>query len=244
MTAKEKLLQYLATYPNLFIFQPVVTNVGFAPIDFSRGVLQDPVVLDLIAKAFLEEFDFDQFDVLAALPVCGISIATVLAMATKKPFVVVREEVKRPGRPKVMGGINFLNGGEKVVIVDDWLASGLNKKGAFSLLEDFKVKIEAIASFGDFDMREDERIYLHELRDQGLNFFILFKWSQLSEAQFKAGTIDKDFHELNLARLNPSDFADNSKGLLSRTLEYIQRHKIIVDPAIEEFFKQKGLVSK
>lgn len=241
MTAREELLQYLATYRDVIIPAPTLTNIGFTPFDVSRGVLQDPAVLELIAGAFLEQTNFDAYDCFAALPISGISIATALALAVKKPFVIVREEVKRPGRPQIMGGINFIKVGSRVCMIDDWIASGLNKQGAFKLLDEAGAKVDMIACVGDFDMDENERGYMQELKAREIKIVTLLTWSELLGAQYKAGTMDKELYELSMLRLRTGAFSDDSKGNLTRCAVYLLKLGVKLNPQVKEFLRKKGV---
>lgn len=241
MTAREKLLQYLSTYKDVIIPAPTLTNIGFTPFDVSRGVLQDPEVLELITAAFLETADFSAYDCFAALPISGISITTALALATKKPFVIVREEVKRAGRPQIMGGNNFLKAGSRVCMVDDWIASGLNKQGALKLLDEAGAKVDMIACLGDFDMDENERGYVRELRARGIGIVTLLTWTELLDAQYNAGTMDKELYEMSMLRLQTGSFADDSKGNLTRSANYLRKLGIKLNPQVKEFLKEKGV---
>ena len=241
MTARENLLHRLATYPDVIIPVPTLTNIGFTPFDFSRGVLQDPTVLESIVPAFLEKGDFQKYDLFAALPISGISIATALALVIKKPFVIVREEVKRPGRPQIMGGNNFLKPGSRVCIIDDWIASGLNKHAALKLLDEAGAKVEMIACLGDFDMDENERGYVHDFQKRGIEILTLLTWTELLGAQYKAGTMDKELYELSMLRLRTGSFADDSKGNLTRCAAYLRKLGVTLNSQVKEFMMKKGV---
>ncbi|MBI2552663.1 hypothetical protein HYW17_05185 [Candidatus Uhrbacteria bacterium] len=241
MTAREKLFEYLKTFPNAIIAQPVITNIDFTPFDFSRGTIQDPTALALITDAFLEVLEVSKFDLLAALPISGVSITTALSLRTKKPFVIVREDQKRPGRPRIMGSHNFLKPGMSVLMVDDWIASGKNKHGGLKLLEDAGAKVEAIACLGDFDMEESERGPMHELQERGIKIVTLIKWSELCRLQHEGGVMDDEFYALSVARLKTGAFSNDSQGNLTRSAAYLRKRGVKIEPALKEFFQKHGV---
>ena len=85
-----------------------------------------PEVFAKVSKYYVElaKNEVEDFDRVAAVPIAGIPFAVVLAQALKKPFVAIRKEVKEHGRGRRVEGI--LNPGDKVLVVDDLITTGLS----------------------------------------------------------------------------------------------------------------------
>lgn len=104
----KELIERLGKFQNLYTLVPVLTSYGLIPADFSRGVVSEPTILRLMTEEFKRLIDFSEIDVIAGVDLSGVTLATAMSLATGKPMVIVREKSKRPGRPTIVGDVNFL----------------------------------------------------------------------------------------------------------------------------------------
>jgi len=82
-------------------------------------------VLKQVAAAYLTLLTKMHFDRIAAIPYAAIPIATAISLMDKKPFIYTRKEVKKYGTKKQIEG--EYRRGEKVVLIDDLITTGLSK---------------------------------------------------------------------------------------------------------------------
>lgn len=112
--------------------------------------------------------------VLAALEMGGIPIATALAMETGLPIVFVRKKAKEYGTRKFSEGIEIAN--KNVVIIEDVVTSG----GQIILSANDIKSIGAIvdSALCVIDREEGGR---EKLQEAGLNLMPIFKMSELKQ---------------------------------------------------------------
>jgi orotate phosphoribosyltransferase len=89
----------------------------------NRISLSYPEVRKNIVTAFVHlSASFDTFDTIAGVATAGIPHGALLANALDLPFVYVRSKAKDHGRQNLIEG--QLNGGEKVLVVEDLISTG------------------------------------------------------------------------------------------------------------------------
>jgi uridine monophosphate synthetase len=98
-----------------------------------RLLVSDPAVLAYAAQAYARLLADLSFDRLAGIPYAGLPIGTAVALATGKPMIYPRREVKAYGTGKAVEGRFVL--GETVVVIDDVISSGASKREAIQPLE-------------------------------------------------------------------------------------------------------------
>ena len=135
MNLKDK----IAEYPNF-------PKKGILFRDFSP-VLKDPSSLSEIADEFSKHFHPKNVDVFVGIESRGFLLATILALRYKKGIVMVRKAGKLPGKTaKLSYTIEYgkdtieiqkdiLEKGQRVIICDDLLATGVTAKAAGKLIE-------------------------------------------------------------------------------------------------------------
>lgn len=98
-----------------------------------RLLVSDPRLLADVAKAYAAILDHLTFDRIAAIPYAGLPIGTAVALATGRPMVYPRKEVKAYGTGQAIEG-RFAPG-ETVVLLDDLISTGGSKIEAIRPLE-------------------------------------------------------------------------------------------------------------
>jgi adenine phosphoribosyltransferase len=143
MSTKEekmkKLEEYVRTIPDYpepgIMFRDVTT------------ILQDADGLQLAINSMLEELKDLDFDVIAGAESRGFIFGMPLAYALKKPFALIRKAGKLPcetvsasyeleyGKATIEMHKDSIQKGQKVVLVDDLIATGGTIKAAAGLVE-------------------------------------------------------------------------------------------------------------
>ena len=132
-----------------------------------------PHLLKAIAKEMAKLIPAD-CQVLAALEMGGIPIATALALETGLPIVYVRKKAKEYGTRRFSEGIEIAN--KQVVIIEDVVTSG----GQIILSANDIKSIGAIvdSALCVIDREEGGR---EKLQEAGLNLMPIFKMSELKQ---------------------------------------------------------------
>lgn len=246
MHAYHELSQKIAVFKNLFILQPTITGSGiFIPADFSRGVFGDPTLLSRTAHVLTEKINWQEIDCIAGIELQGVALATALSLQSGKPLVIVREKPKRVGRSAIVGDINFLKPGRRVLLVDDLLAFGMTKQTRAHILEERGVDIRGLAVFFDMEYPPQKGAGeqdIHEwLRHKNVSLYSLFTWGELVHLQVDAGTIPSELAGLLLALLDTENFVDPKRGYLAKAAVWYERNHIFLPEEIREYFKMRGI---
>ena len=85
-------------------------------------------ICEFYAENITEQIGAKNFDRIAAIPIAGIPFASQIAYILKKPFLYVRSGVHLHGRERRVEGV--LASGDKVLLIDDLLTTGLTLKNA------------------------------------------------------------------------------------------------------------------
>lgn len=86
------------------------------------------VVSNFCVELIGQTMNINRIDRIAGIPIGGMPLASVVAFHLKKPFIFIRQQVGLSGRERKVGGL--LMPGEKVLLIDDLLATGLHLKNA------------------------------------------------------------------------------------------------------------------
>jgi uridine monophosphate synthetase len=98
-----------------------------------RLLVSDPPLLADVARAYAAVLEGLAYDRIAAIPYAALPIGTAVSLATLRPMIYPRKEVKAYGTGKAIEG-RFV-AGETVVVVDDVISSGASKLEAIGPLE-------------------------------------------------------------------------------------------------------------
>jgi orotate phosphoribosyltransferase len=139
-------------------------------LDKYRFETQPDVLIEL-GKLFAERVTAS-VDRIAGAELGAVSLAAAAAMASGKPFVIVRNQMKDYGTKKLVEGI--LNVGETVMIVEDVLTTGGQVLEAAKSLKDAGAKIDRIVAV--IDRLEGAR---QNIESAGYTFEALFTTADL-----------------------------------------------------------------
>ncbi|MFX1480066.1 MAG: orotate phosphoribosyltransferase [Promethearchaeota archaeon] len=81
-----------------------------------------------------------EFDGVVAIPLAGMPFGIMIASRLHKPFYILRKEPKKYGLKKLIEG--DIKKGQKILLVDDLIASGFSKLYAINALREEGAKVE------------------------------------------------------------------------------------------------------
>jgi uridine monophosphate synthetase len=112
-----------------------------------RLLVSDPVLMGAVARLFQEILAPLAYDRLAAIPYGGLPIGQAVALATGRPLLYPRREVKEYGTKKAIEGA--FAPGETVVVLDDLVTTGGSKIEALEPLVHAGLKVKDVAVLVD-----------------------------------------------------------------------------------------------
>lgn len=243
-----ELIQKLATFKPLFLLKPTIVATGqFIPVDWSRGVVQEPMILRLMAKEFLRLVDFSKIDVIAGIELQGVTLATAIAFETGKPMVIVREKPKRPGRSSITGDVNFIKPGVRVLVVDDLMAYGGTKEERIKLLEERGAVVKDVAVFIKVLPTPPTKPLIpgynfnaaQWLEQRGIQLHFLVDYPELARLQLQAGTISQELCEIEQNNSNGPYWEDGKN--LQRLYELMKKEGVPIEEFVMQFMKEHGV---
>ncbi|HLC88499.1 MAG TPA: adenine phosphoribosyltransferase [Candidatus Nanoarchaeia archaeon] len=116
-------------------------------------LLQEPKAFSYVVEKFKEEYKWKNIDKIAGIESRGFIFGAVLAKELGLPFVLIRKKGKLPaetvsqeyaleyGTDKIEMHKDAINAGERVLIVDDLLATGGTLLAACKLVEKLQGKV-------------------------------------------------------------------------------------------------------
>jgi orotate phosphoribosyltransferase len=142
-------------------------------------------ICEACAQYISTEIGIKSFDRIAAIPLAGIPFASQIAYNLKKPFLYVRKGIRLHGRERRVEGI--LSSGDKVLLIDDLLTTGLTlKKAAAAVRAEGGVVTEAVVFL---DREEGGKQVLEK---NGMKLHTLLKMSEVANTLYEMGAIDKE----------------------------------------------------
>ncbi len=142
-------------------------------------------ICDFYAQYITERIGTENFDRIAGIPIAGIPFASQLAYNLKKPFLYVRKDIKLHGRERRVEGV--LVSGEKVLLIDDLLTTGLTlKTAAESVRAEGGVVTDAVVFL---DREEGGRQLLEQ---SGVNLHPMLKITEIASELYDIGAIDQE----------------------------------------------------
>lgn len=140
-------------------------------------------ICDFYGEYIITRVGLKNFDRIAGVPLAGIPFASQIAYNLKKPFLYVRKGIRRHGRQRRVEGI--LVSGDRVLLVDDLVTTGLNlKKAAEAIRAEGGVVNEVLALL---DREEGGK---EKLEKSGINVHTLLKISEVANTLYEIGAID------------------------------------------------------
>lgn len=152
-TEHEWITEYVDTIPNF-----PIPGIQFK---WYSKLMKNPDAFHRVIKIFADHYSDRELDAIVGLDSRGFIFGTALAYEMKLPFIVVRKGGKLPGDTishqfnleygtatfEIEKGI--LQSNDRVVIIDDVLATGGTLKAAAHLVEELGATVDGIACFGD-----------------------------------------------------------------------------------------------
>jgi uridine monophosphate synthetase len=150
-----------------------------------RLLASHPTVLRQAAAAYQGVLDGLVFDRLAAIPHAAMAIGTAIALASGKPMIYPRLDVKDYGRQRGVEG-EFVSG-QTAVVIDDLATTGGSKFEAVERLRQAGLRVADIVVLIDRQSGASEA-----LAAQGLRLHAVFTLEQLLELWEQSGGIRPD----------------------------------------------------
>ncbi len=147
-----------------------------------RLLVSDPALMAKVARLFQQVLAPLVFDRIAAIPYGGLPIGQAVALATGKPLLYPRREVKEYGTKKAIEGA--FSEGETVVVLDDLVTTGGSKIEALEPLVQAGLKVRDVAVLVD-----REQGGARELADRGLALHAALTLGQILECLVRHGRI-------------------------------------------------------
>jgi orotate phosphoribosyltransferase len=151
-------------------------------------------ICDSYTQYITGQIGIKNFDRIAAIPLAGIPFASQIAYILRKPFLYVRKGIRLHGRERRVEGI--LVSGDKVLLIDDLLTTGLTlKKAADVVRYEGGVVTEALVFL---DREEGGRELLEK---NGIKLHALLKVSEIANTLYEMGAIDEESHKTILKQV-------------------------------------------
>jgi uridine monophosphate synthetase len=147
-----------------------------------RLLASHPAVLRQAAAAYQAVLDGLVFDRLAAIPHAAMAIGTAIALASGKPMIYPRLDVKDYGRQRGVEG--EFESGETAVVIDDLATTGGSKFEAVERLRQAGLRVTDVVVLLDRQSGASAA-----LEAQGLRLHAVFTLEQLLEAWERSGGI-------------------------------------------------------
>ncbi len=142
-------------------------------------------ICDFYLEHITTQIGTENFDRIAGVPLAGIPFASQIAYNLKKPFLYVRKGIRHHGRQRRVEGI--LVSGDRVLLVDDLVTTGLNLKNAAEAIRaEGGVVKEAVALL---DREEGGK---KELEASGIKVHTLLRISEVANTLYDIGAIDEE----------------------------------------------------
>ena len=142
-------------------------------------------ICDFYVKYITSQVGSENFDRIAGVPLAGIPFASQIAYNLKKPFLYVRKGVRKHGRQRRVEGI--LVSGDRVLLVDDLITTGLNlKKAVEAIRAEGGVVTEVVALL---DREEGGKA---KLEKRGLKVHTLLQMREVANTLYEIGAIDEE----------------------------------------------------
>jgi orotate phosphoribosyltransferase len=142
-------------------------------------------ICDFYRQYITAQIGTENFDRIAGVPLAGIPFASQIAYNLKKPFLYVRKGMRHHGRQRRVEGI--LVSGDRVLLVDDLVTTGLNLKNAAEAIRaEGGVVKEAVALL---DREEGGK---KELAENGIKVHTLLRISEVANTLYDIGAIDEE----------------------------------------------------
>jgi len=150
-----------------------------------RLLVGDPRLLGLVARAMTDLVSGIAFDRIAAIPYGGLPIGTAVSLASGKPLIYPRKEIKDHGTKQAIEGV--FKAGETAIVLDDLISTGGSKIEAMGPLLAAGLKVRDVMVLID-----REQGGAREIAAKGYKLHAVFSVSRLLDILAGAGRITSD----------------------------------------------------
>lgn len=147
-----------------------------------------PDLLRDVALAYcivLNDFEYDQ---MAGVPYAAMPLVGAISFLNGKPWIYARKDVKSYGRQRLVEG--DYKKGEKVIVIDDLITSGLSKFEIISPLEKAGLIIKDVVVLIDREQGGEEG-----LRKKGYKLSSILTFSQIMDVLLQNKKITKQRYQ-------------------------------------------------
>ncbi|MCC7520886.1 MAG: orotate phosphoribosyltransferase [Flavobacteriaceae bacterium] len=158
----------------------------------NRITLSHPDVRKFIQENFTSQIksDFPDVEVIAGVATGAIAIGVLVADALGLPFVYVRPEPKSHGRKNQIEGA--LNPGQKVVVIEDLISTGMSSMNAILALREAGAEIQGMLAIFSYGFEKAEQLFTSEK----VSLKTLSNYEVLIEEAISEGYIENQSLEL------------------------------------------------
>jgi orotate phosphoribosyltransferase len=143
------------------------------------------MVTNFLVNAINADLGVESFDRVSGIPSAGIPFASMVAFRLNKPFLYTRHGVRLRGRERRVEGV--LMPGDRVLLIDDLVTTGLSlKKAASAIRAEGGIVTDAYVIL---DREEGGR---EKLLEYNINLHCIVKVSDAAKRLYEMGTIDED----------------------------------------------------
>jgi len=145
-------------------------------------------ICDFYTEQITRQVGLKNFDRIAGVPIAGIPFASQIAYNLRKPFLYVRKGLRRHGRQRRVEGI--LVSGDKVLLVDDLVTTGLTLRKAAEAIRAEGGVVEKAVAFLDREEGGKEK-----LAKNGIQLLTLLKISEIAKILYETSAIDEESYK-------------------------------------------------
>lgn len=165
----------------------------------NRKLLSYPDARDFIKKSFAElvKSEFPDADVIAGVATGAIAAGVLAADILNKPFIYVRSSSKGHGLENKIEGV--LNEGEKVVVIEDLVSTGMSSLKAVDAIRAYRNEVLGMCSVFTYGLKQAEENF----RKKDCKLISLSNFSILAKYASEKGYITEESIEtIDKWRLN------------------------------------------
>ena len=154
----------------------------------NRLIMGYPVIRQFSTKGFAQIISENLLacDVIAGTATAGIPHAAWLAHHLDLPMVYVRSGSKAHGKGNQVEGPLF--SGQRVVVVEDLVSTGMSSTAVISPLESSGAKVSAVLAIFTYGLKKADSAF----EDAGIPLYTLTSFSELIDVASERGSIDSD----------------------------------------------------
>lgn len=160
-----------------------------------RVLVSFPKILKKVAQVYLSVLEKIEFDRMAAVPYTALPIVAYISYKNEKPWLYLRKEKKDYGTKKNFEG--DYQRGEKVVLIDDMITTGLSKIESIQPLVSAGLVIKDVVVLCDREQGGQEF-----LKNKGINLYSVFTLKKWLKFLFEKNKITEERYQEVLRFLN------------------------------------------